>query len=141
MKFQRVLSEDCRTPVRGQTVKQSAEIRSALHSPNDVVRMSPCEVSESVIRRLQNTISWTGNETECRVSVCVGVLRNSTQERSLPVADRARFTVVKLRLPALGAVLTSFGTENFGFRLEARFHDCPRVAGRLSSHGLNKFSP
>ena len=29
MKFQRVSSEDCRTPVRGQTVKQRAEIRSA----------------------------------------------------------------------------------------------------------------
>ena len=30
MKFQRVSSEDHRTPVRGQTVKQSAEMRSAL---------------------------------------------------------------------------------------------------------------
>ena len=32
---------------------------------------SPCEVSESVIRRLQNTISWTGIETECRDAVCL----------------------------------------------------------------------
>ena len=30
VKFQRVSSEDCRTPVRGQTVKQSVEMRSAL---------------------------------------------------------------------------------------------------------------
>ena len=29
---------------------------------------SPCEVSESVIRRLQNTSSWSGSEAECRVS-------------------------------------------------------------------------
>ena len=29
VKFERVSSEDCRTPVRGQTVKQSTEIRSA----------------------------------------------------------------------------------------------------------------
>ena len=146
MKFQRVSSEDCRTPVRGQAVKQCAEFQSALHAPNDVVekvpvrscrechqkttehqfvdrqwsrvprcglrwsssqqhshavravrpsrtkstfcrqssirlhsahtgsilpttlwRKSPCEVAEeSVIRRLQNTISWTDSEAECR---------------------------------------------------------------------------
>ena len=30
---------------------------------------SPCEVAETVIGRLQNTSSWTGNEAECRVSV------------------------------------------------------------------------
>ena len=29
-KLQRVSSEDCRTPVRGQAVEQSAEMRSAL---------------------------------------------------------------------------------------------------------------
>ena len=38
----------------------------------------PCEVAESVIRRLQNTSSWTGSEAECRNAVCVGVLRNCT---------------------------------------------------------------
>ena len=73
---------------------------------------SPRVKFQSVIRRLQNTSSWTDSEAECRDAVCVGVLRNSTQERSLPIADRARLTVVKLRLPALGAVLTAFGTEN-----------------------------
>ena len=41
-------------------------------------RKSPCEVAESVIRRLQNTISWTGSEPEYRDAVCVGFLRNST---------------------------------------------------------------
>ena len=35
--LQRVSSEDCRTPFRGQAVKLSAEMRSAFHSPNDVV--------------------------------------------------------------------------------------------------------
>ena len=33
---------------------------------------------ESVIGRPQNTSSLTGSEAECRVAVCVGVLRNST---------------------------------------------------------------
>ena len=37
----RVSSEDCRTPVRGQAVKLSAEMRSAFHSPNDVAGESP----------------------------------------------------------------------------------------------------
>ena len=41
-------------------------------------RESPCEVAESVIRRPQNTISWTGSEPENRDAVCVGFLRNST---------------------------------------------------------------
>ena len=68
----RVSSEVCRTPVRVQTVKQSAEMRSASHAPHDVVRKSQCEVTEeSVIRRLQNTISWTGSEAECRDAVFI----------------------------------------------------------------------
>ena len=41
-------------------------------------RKSPCEVAESVFRRPQNTISWTGSEPENRDAVCVGFLRNST---------------------------------------------------------------
>ena len=76
-KLQRVSSEDCRTPVRGQAVKQSAEMRSAL-LPTMLWGKSPCEVAESVIRRPQNTSLWTGSEAECRDAVCVGVLRNST---------------------------------------------------------------
>ena len=40
-KLQRVSSEDCRTAIRGQAVKQSAEMRSALHSPSDVVGKVP----------------------------------------------------------------------------------------------------
>ena len=111
-------------------MNQSAEMRSALHAPNDVVRKSPREVSESVIRRLQNNSSWTDSETECRVSVCVGVLRNSTQERSLPIADRARFTVLKLRLPALSSVLTSVWHGKF-LTYRARVRDDSASAGCL----------
>ena len=48
------------------------------HVPNDVVGKSPFEDSEIVIRRLQNTSSWTGSEAECHDAVCVGVLRNCT---------------------------------------------------------------
>ena len=36
-KFQRVSSEDCRTPVRGQAVKQSSEFQSSSHAPIVVV--------------------------------------------------------------------------------------------------------
>ena len=36
-----VSSEDSRTQVRGQTVKQSADFRSVSHAPNDVVRKFP----------------------------------------------------------------------------------------------------
>ena len=46
--------------------------------PTTLWGKSPCEVSECVIRRLQNTISWTGSEAECRNAVCVGVLRICT---------------------------------------------------------------
>ena len=82
MKFQRVLSEDCRTQFLVQAVNQIAEIRSSLHAPNDVVRKSPREVSESVIRRLQNNSSWTDSETECRVPVCRTTVRGQTVKQS-----------------------------------------------------------
>ena len=41
VKFQRMSSEDCRTPVRGQTVKQNAKMRSVSHAPIDVVVKIP----------------------------------------------------------------------------------------------------
>ena len=41
VEFQRVSSEDHRTPVRGQTVKQSADFRSSSLAPNDVVGKVP----------------------------------------------------------------------------------------------------
>ena len=42
-KLQRVSSEDCRTQVLVQAVKQSAEIRSVSHAPKDVVGKVPRE--------------------------------------------------------------------------------------------------
>ena len=47
------------------------------------------------------------------------VLRNlegnrGLQERCLPIADRARLIVVKLRLPTLCTVLTVFGEKDRG---------------------------
>ena len=40
--------------------------------PTTLWGKSPCEVAEeSVIRRLQNTSSWTGSEAECRDAVCL----------------------------------------------------------------------
>ena len=77
VKLQRVSSEDCRTPVCGQAVKQSAKKRTAL-LPTMLWGKSPFEVAESVIGRPKDSSSWTGSKTECRVAVCVGVLRNST---------------------------------------------------------------
>ena len=47
-KLQRVSSEDCRTPFRGQAVKQSAEMRSALEF--FATAQSCCERSVSVAR-------------------------------------------------------------------------------------------
>ena len=41
VQLQRVSSEDCRTQVCGQAVKQSAGMRSALHAPIDVVGEVP----------------------------------------------------------------------------------------------------
>ena len=38
---------------------------------------SPFEVAESVIGRPKDTSSWASSESECRVTVCVGVLRKS----------------------------------------------------------------
>ena len=137
-KLQRVSSEDCRTPVPGQTVKQCSEMRSALEFfataqstllPTTLWGKSPCEVSESVIRRLQNTSSWTDSEAECRDSVCVGVLRNSTQEQSLSIADRARLTVLKLRFPALSAVLLNFRWHGKFLTNRARVRDDSAVRG------------
>ena len=81
-KLQRVSSEDRRTPVCGQAVKQSAEMRSALE--------------------------FFATAQSCRERS----LEKGLQERCLPIADRARLIVVKLRLPALGAVLTVFGAKN-----------------------------
>ena len=99
--FQRVSSEDCTTPVRGLAVKSRVPSFSLPRTlPSSLWGKSPCGVSESAIGRLQHTSSWTGNEAEYRVFVCVGVLRNSTQEQSLPIANRARLTVVKLHLSA-----------------------------------------
>ena len=46
--------------------------------PTKMWGKSPCEVAESVIRRPQNTNSWTSSESECRDAVCLGVLRNCT---------------------------------------------------------------
>ena len=57
-------SEDRKTPVRGQAVKQNAEMRSSSHAPIVVVRKVPCEVAENIIRRPQNTSLWTDNEAE-----------------------------------------------------------------------------
>ena len=47
--------------------------RCGLHRmlPSSLWEKSPCEVSESVIRRLQNTISWTDSEAECPDAVCL----------------------------------------------------------------------
>ena len=113
--------------------------------PTTLWGKSPCEVAESVIRRPQNTSSWTGSEAECRDAVCVGVLRNSTQERSLPIADRARLTVVKLRL----FTWISPGVPSAGFtrhkKSELRAHQMARNCGvpgslrtksELSSHQM-----
>ena len=51
----------------------------------------------------------------------------SLQERCLPIVDRARLTVVKLRLLALGAVLTVFGKKILVRR--ARVRDDSASAG------------
>ena len=39
--------------------------------PTTLWGKSPCEVAASVIRRLQNSSSWTDSEAECRFSVCL----------------------------------------------------------------------
>ena len=69
--------------------------------PTTLWGKSPCEVAESVIRRLQNTSSWTGSEAECRDAVCVsfsdgdfpqfpGNSRRSPKNRGLVRASRGR---------------------------------------------------
>ena len=63
-KLQSVSSEDCRTQVLRQAVKQNAEMRSSSHAHNDVVGKVPCEVAENIIRRPENTSLWTDNEAE-----------------------------------------------------------------------------
>ena len=86
--------------------------------PTTLWGKSPCEVAESVIRRLQNTSLWQAvkQSAEIRSSLeffaTAQSCRKGCQAYSLPIADRARLTEVKLRLPALGAVLTVFGTKN-----------------------------
>ena len=52
--------------------------RGEAWSANLFWRKSLCEVAESVIRRPQNNILWTGSVPEYRDAVCVGFLRNST---------------------------------------------------------------
>ena len=67
------------------------------HSPSDVVGKSPCEVAESVIRRLQITSSWTSSGAECRDEVCVGVLRNFSHA----VSGQFQSTVLSLALESV----------------------------------------
>ena len=46
------------------------------------------------------------------VEILVG--NHGLQKRSLPISDKARLTVAKLYLPALGAVLTVFAEKDGG---------------------------
>ena len=58
--------------VQGQLAQRGSML------PTTLWGKSPCEVAESVVRRPQNTSSWSGSEAEFRDAVCDGVLRNST---------------------------------------------------------------
>ena len=58
--------------------------------PTTLWGKSPCEFSESVIGKPQNTSSWSSSEADCRDAVCVGVLRNSTV---MPLESSRAFSV------------------------------------------------
>ena len=61
---------------------------------------SPCEVSESVIRRLQNTSSWSGSEAECRVSVFLAFSQRRCGES--PRVEFQRVSSEDCRTPICG---------------------------------------
>ena len=93
-KLQRVSSEDRKTPVCGQAVKQSAEMRSALEffaTAHSCRELSVCV--DSVV---------AGSVARVGAACCAEKLEGNRgpQERCLLIADRARLTVVKLRLLA-----------------------------------------
>ena len=63
-------------------------------------RKSLCEIAESVIRRLQNTSSWTGSETVCRDAVCLAFSQRRCGESSRSKLQRV--STEDLRTPVLG---------------------------------------
>ena len=83
-KLQRVSSEDCRTPVCGQAVKQSAEMQSALEF--FATALSSCERPVSVDSVVAGSVARVG------AACCAEKLEGNRglQERCPLVADRAR---------------------------------------------------
>ena len=76
-----------RRPARVQTLQDKAENLMARRDQRSMLSTtlwgkSPFEVAGSVIGRPKDTSSWGGSESECRVTVCVGVLRNSNYSAS-----------------------------------------------------------
>ena len=68
--------------------------------PTTLWGKSPCEVAASVIRRLQNSSSWTDSEAECRFSVCLACSYRRCGES--PRAKLQRLPSEDFRTPVCG---------------------------------------
>ena len=115
-------------------------------------RKSLCEVAESLIRRLQNTSSWTGSEAECRDAVCVACSQRSCGESLRSKLQRV--SSEDLRTPVLGQAVNQSAEMRSALEFFATAHSFPErslesvnctgfedtlniLAESLASHGDN----
>ena len=95
-KLQRVSSEDCRTPVRGQ-VKQSAEMRSALEL---------FATAHSFRERSLESVNCTGFENPLKILAALGLQRNTCAScvPRRPVRVRTLRTKLSVSWPQLATI-------------------------------------
>ena len=86
-------------------------------------RKSLCEIAESVIRRLQNTSSWTGSEAECRDAVCLAC----SQRRcgGSPRSKLQRVSTEDQRTQVLGQAVNQSAEMRSAFEFFATAHSFP----------------
>ena len=137
----------------------SAHTESIL--PTTLWGKSPCEVAEeSVIRRLQNTISWTGSEAECRDAVClacsqrrngesphVKLQRVSSEDHRTPVCGQAvkQSAVMRSALEFFATGQCHSGSAHLRasrqFSQVSKNRGLVRASRERRNNGLKMFSP
>ena len=137
MKFQRVSSEDHRTPVRGQTVKQIAEFRSSSHAPIVVVGKGPRVKFQRVSSEDCRT-PFRGQaveqSAEMRSALEFFATAQSCRERSLETStERGSLFPCSLK-----STLQSTPLSSEAKRQMMDFPDVPEVAAHtFNSHGVH----
>ena len=99
--------------------------------PTTLWGKSPCEVAESVIRRLQNTSSWTGSEAECRDAVCLACSQRRCGES--PRAKLQRVSSEDRRTPVCGQAVKQSAVMRSALEFFATTQSCRERGGALIS--------